>query len=151
MSTDWTNRGGFWSGSFLPSIPHCVIRKFGYLQKLGYFPLALVPDSCTLIALSAKLVVIISGLVSWRHLYDSPLAVFYKSFNCHPLTQLRMCCKYNLFLQLTRFWFLTDVLRHTGLSTVAELLVACLKLLCGDKQAVTQNDCPASYRVGILA
>jgi len=29
------------AGSFLSSIPHCVIRKFVYLVKLGYFPLEL--------------------------------------------------------------------------------------------------------------
>jgi len=29
----------FWHGGFLPHIPHCVIRKYGYLQKLGHFPL----------------------------------------------------------------------------------------------------------------
>jgi len=39
----WTNRAGYWHGGFLPSIPHCVIRKFGYLQKLWYFPLELFP------------------------------------------------------------------------------------------------------------
>jgi len=38
----------FWHGGFLPAIPHCVIRKFGYLQKLGYFPLALCPKPRTL-------------------------------------------------------------------------------------------------------
>jgi len=31
----------FWHGGFFPLIPHCVIRKFGYLQ--GYFPLELRP------------------------------------------------------------------------------------------------------------
>ena len=40
---DWTNRAGFWHGGFLPSIPHYVVRKFAYLQKLRYFPLALCP------------------------------------------------------------------------------------------------------------
>jgi len=30
---DWTNRAGFWHVCFLPSIPHCVVRKFGYLQS----------------------------------------------------------------------------------------------------------------------
>jgi len=29
----------FWREGFLPPIPHGVIKKFGYLQKLGYFPL----------------------------------------------------------------------------------------------------------------
>jgi len=28
---DWTNRAGIWHESFLPHIPHCVVRKFGYL------------------------------------------------------------------------------------------------------------------------
>jgi len=26
-------------GGFLPPIPHCVVKKFGFLQKLGYFSL----------------------------------------------------------------------------------------------------------------
>ena len=34
----WTNRTGFWQGGFLRPIPHCVIRKYGCPQKLGYFP-----------------------------------------------------------------------------------------------------------------
>jgi len=29
----WTNRAGFWHGSFFPTFLHCVKRKFGYLQK----------------------------------------------------------------------------------------------------------------------
>jgi len=28
----WTNRVGFWHVSFLPSVLHCIKRKFGYLQ-----------------------------------------------------------------------------------------------------------------------
>ena len=39
----WTNRAGFWHVSFLPTVLHCVKRKFGYLQKLGHFPLELCP------------------------------------------------------------------------------------------------------------
>ena len=35
---NWTNRAGFWHGGFLSPIPRCVIRKFGHLQKFGYFP-----------------------------------------------------------------------------------------------------------------
>jgi len=38
----WTNRAGFWHASFLPSVLHCVKRKFGYLQK-RHFPLELCP------------------------------------------------------------------------------------------------------------
>ena len=45
---DWTNWAGFWHGDFLPPIPHCVIRKFGFLQKLRHFPLALCPKLRTL-------------------------------------------------------------------------------------------------------
>ena len=44
----WMNRAGFWRGSFLPPILHCVKRKFGYLQKWGYFPLELCPKLRTL-------------------------------------------------------------------------------------------------------
>jgi len=29
----WMSRAGFWLGSFLPPILHCVKRKFGYLQN----------------------------------------------------------------------------------------------------------------------
>ena len=39
----WTNRAGFWHGSFLPPVPHCVIRKIGYIQKLEHFLLGLCP------------------------------------------------------------------------------------------------------------
>ena len=28
---------------FLPLIPHCVVKKFGYFRKLEYFPLVLCP------------------------------------------------------------------------------------------------------------
>ena len=41
----WTNRAGIWYGGFLLPIPHCVIRKFGYIQKLGYFPLEVCSDA----------------------------------------------------------------------------------------------------------
>jgi len=37
---DWMNPADLRMGFFLP-IPHCVIRKFGYLQKLRYFPVGL--------------------------------------------------------------------------------------------------------------
>ena len=40
---DWTNRADFWFGGFFLPVPHCVVRKFGYLQKLGYFRLELCP------------------------------------------------------------------------------------------------------------
>ena len=36
-----TNRVGLWHGSFFPPILHCVLRKFRYLQELGYFSLEL--------------------------------------------------------------------------------------------------------------
>ena len=40
---DWTNRAGIWHGCFLPPRPHCVVRKFRYLQKLAYCPPELFP------------------------------------------------------------------------------------------------------------
>jgi len=40
---DWTNRAGLWHRGFLPPVPHRVVRKYGYLQKLGFFPLRLCP------------------------------------------------------------------------------------------------------------
>jgi len=42
---DWTNQAGCWHGGYLPPIPHCecVVRKFGYLERLRYFPLELFP------------------------------------------------------------------------------------------------------------
>ena len=38
----WTNRAGAWHAGLLPLIRHCY-KKFGYLQKLRYFPLGLCP------------------------------------------------------------------------------------------------------------
>jgi len=38
-----------WHMSFLSPILHCVIRKFGYLQKYGYFLLELYPKPRTLL------------------------------------------------------------------------------------------------------
>jgi len=68
----------FWHRGFLPPISYCALRKFGYLQKLGYSPLALVPNSGlrkfhhgTSIAFSTKLVVVVDGRSCWRHLYDN--------------------------------------------------------------------------------
>jgi len=40
---DSTHRAGFRLGGFLPPIPRCAVRKFGYLQKFEYFPLELCP------------------------------------------------------------------------------------------------------------
>jgi len=50
-------------------IPHCVVRKFEYVQKLGYFPLDLRPKLRTFgkyrhgksVALSTTLVVVVDG------------------------------------------------------------------------------------------
>jgi len=33
LSNGKTNRAGFWHGSFIRPILHCVVRKFMYLQK----------------------------------------------------------------------------------------------------------------------
>ena len=86
---DWS-ASWFWHGGFVPFSPHCLIRKFGYLQKLGYFLLGLwfVPNSGLgkfrrgrSIVLSTKLVVV-DGRACWRHLCDDRriVAVYYKSY-----------------------------------------------------------------------
>jgi len=41
----WSNRAGFWHGSFLSPILCCVKRKFGYLQKKGTSLWNFVPNS----------------------------------------------------------------------------------------------------------
>jgi len=68
------------------------------------------------IALSTKLVVVVDGLVCWRHLYDNRrvVAVYYKSISCNPLTPaLRFVVDllYSFFLQLTRCWLTQRVAR----------------------------------------
>jgi len=40
---NWTDRADFWNGAFHLAILHCVVRKFGYFQKLEYFPLEICP------------------------------------------------------------------------------------------------------------
>jgi len=92
---DWTTRAAFWHGGFLLPVPHCVVKKFAYLQKLGYFHLELCSKLRTWkfchgksIALSTKLVVVVvDGRACWRHLYYSRrvVSVSYKSINCNPL------------------------------------------------------------------
>jgi len=90
-------------------LSHNVIKKFGYLQKLRYFPWNFIQNSGLgkfshgkSIASSTKLVVVVDGRACWRRLYDSWLvvAVNYKSGNCNPLTpSLRFVVDllYNLF------------------------------------------------------
>jgi len=36
---EWTESSNFWHGGFFRPVLHCVLRKFRYLQKCGYFPL----------------------------------------------------------------------------------------------------------------
>ena len=65
----------FWHGGFLPPIPHCVIRKFGYLQNKGTWLWNTVTNSglrkflhLKSIVLSTKLV---DGWACWRHMRPS--------------------------------------------------------------------------------
>jgi len=65
-----TKGADFWHSSFLPPILHCVIRKFGYLQKSGTSLSKFVPNSGLWkfrhgrsIALSTKLVVVVVVVV----------------------------------------------------------------------------------------
>jgi len=129
---DWTNRAGFRHGSFFPSIPHCVIWKYGYLQKTKVLPCLrkFVVNSGLgkfrhgkSIALSTKLVVV----VCWRHLYDDRrvVAVYYKSINWSHLTPLLrfvfVDLLYNLFLYSWQDFDWHSASR--GPSALAELLV----------------------------
>jgi len=43
-----TDRAGFWNGGFFRPIPPCVLAKFGYRQKQGYFLVELCPKLGTL-------------------------------------------------------------------------------------------------------
>jgi len=100
----WTNRAGFWHWGLFPPISHCVIRKFGYLQKLGYFHLELCPELRTskIFATASRsrcqqLVVVDDGRVCRRQQYDNRrvVAVYYKSIKCNPLSPLlRFAKKY---------------------------------------------------------
>ena len=97
---DWTNRAGFWHEGFLPPIPHCVIRKSGYLQKLRYFPVALCPklryfvtssrSRCQQNSSSSSTVELVDD--TYTTIDESRLAVYWKSVDCNPLTPLWICC-----------------------------------------------------------
>jgi len=39
----WTYLAGFCGEGFFQPVLHCVIKKFRYVQKYGYFPLELCP------------------------------------------------------------------------------------------------------------
>ena len=99
---DWTNRASFPHACFLSPIPHCVIRKFGYLQKLRYFPLALCPKLRYFVtssrarcqqnssSSSSSTVELVDD--TYTTIDESRLAVYWKSVDCNPLTPLWICC-----------------------------------------------------------
>jgi len=138
---DSTNQVGFQHGRFLPPIPHSVIRKFRYIEKLEYFSLELCPNSRLGKFRQVDRVVnklFVDGRACWQHLYDSQwfVAVYYKSVNCNPLTPFNLlwiccttcCCSWH------------DIDWHNvscGLSSVAEFLVRscrhCGIILCRAK------------------
>jgi len=97
---DWTNRASFPHACFLSPIPHCVIRKFGYLQKIRYFSLALCPKLRYFVTSSRARCQQNSSSSSTVELVDdthttideSRLAVYWKSVDCNPLTPLWICC-----------------------------------------------------------
>ena len=82
----------------LPSMS--AIRKFGHLQKLGYFPLELCIKLRTFrnIAMESRSRCQQNSstieLVDDTHLCDSRrvVAVYYKLVDCNPLTPLWICC-----------------------------------------------------------
>jgi len=94
---EWTDRAGFWRGSFLRPILHCVVRKFGYLQNKGTFLRNFVSNSGLRkfrhgksIVLSIKL---IDAPACWPHLLRSTRngwthIVYYTSVDHDALTSL---------------------------------------------------------------
>jgi len=94
---DWTNQAAIWHRGLLPPVPHCVLCRFGYLQKLGYFLRIFVPNSGSFfhsksIVLSTKLV---DGRACRRHLRRSTRrgCLLYTLANCNPLNSIApICC-----------------------------------------------------------
>jgi len=111
---DWMNRAGFWRGGFLPPIPLCVVRKYGYLPKLGYFPLGLCPKLQTWKISPRRVDRVANNTLRRRRRRSSSLTTPIRqstSRGCliqvgrNPLTSLLrfvVYLLYNLFLQLTR-------------------------------------------------
>jgi len=115
---DRTNRAGFWHAGFLPYIPHRAVRKYGYLQKLGYFPLRFCSKLRTWKISPRQVDLVVNKARRSRRrqrssllttpIYDNRrvVAVYYKSLDFNPLTPLLrfvVNLLYNLFLQLARF------------------------------------------------
>jgi len=109
---DWTNRAGIWRWGFLPPVPHCVVRKFGYLQKLGYFPVELCPKLGTW-KISPRQIDRVVNNSSTVELVDDTYTTVDESWlfttsRSNVTLQLHYCdfvlhLSYNLYLQLTRF------------------------------------------------
>ena len=135
---DWMNRTGIWREGFLPPIPHCVVRKFGYLQNwvLPSGTLSQTPDVENFAASSRSRcqqpVVVDGGRVCWRHLYDSRrvMAVDYKSISWNPLSpfSLLWICRTTCYYSWQHFWLWDSAL--CGPSTVAEFLVLFAVIYC---------------------
>ena len=120
----------------LPSpVLHCIIRKFRYLQKLRYFPLALFPRLrifCygTSIALSTKLVLSSSTIELVDNTYmtvDESWLFTTSQSTVILLTSLWICCT-TVELLSTVVKILAYSVSHC-LSTVAELFVITSSLL----------------------
>ena len=89
-------RAGFWHGKVLSPIPRRALRKSGYLQMQGYFPL----ERCTRLWTSkispASRSCCQRNSLMVELLDDTPLqrpgrhavAVYYTSVNCNPLTRM---------------------------------------------------------------
>jgi len=100
---------------------HCVMRKFGYLHKLRYFPLELCPKLWTLKNLLQRVnrIVVVNRWV---------LAVCYKWINCNPLTPfdlLWICCTVCFYSWQDFDWRSAS---HSP-SAVSEFLLLCIKVL----------------------
>jgi len=131
----WLEESSWFSAwRLIPPILHCVIRKFEYLQKLGYFHRQLCPNSglekfamairsrCQQYSSSSS-----STVDDTYTVYDNRrvVAVYYKSVNCNPLTHLTrfvVHMVYDFFVQLTRFWLTYRVARSVCVSRASCIL-----------------------------
>jgi len=86
------NLAGFWHECFVQPILLCVLRKFGYLQKLGYFSLELIAFSAlTLLVgrqeghLACKKTEwwVLAWLSVWSELQT---CIWPSGFHCHSLS-----------------------------------------------------------------
>ena len=86
----------FCHGGFLPPVPHCVMRKFGYIEKIRVLLCGTLPQTLDLENFANQIDRVVnktrrrSSLLTTPRLYDSRrvVAVYDTSVNRNPLTPL---------------------------------------------------------------